>query len=200
MTADDLQDPYCYQGTSVLINKFNLRNIEKLKQIERVLTGARLIDLHKRNILGKFDFAHLKAIHKYIFQDIYPFAGKIRTCDISKGIPFCHALYIDKSAYKLFKELASENYLKGLEFDNICKRGAYYLCEINSIHPFREGNGRVQREFLRQLFLMNGFNLNYAPISKEEMIAASIAGMIADYAPMTAILRKCTTQAIKKHD
>lgn len=200
MTTDDLQDPYCYQGTSVLINKFNLRNFDKLKQIERVLTGARLIDLHKKIIFNKFDFVHLKTIHKYIFQDIYPFAGKIRTCDISKGIPFCHAIYIKKSAHKLFKELALENYLQDLNFADICERGAYYLCEINSIHPFREGNGRTQREFLRQLFLMNSFNLNYAFTSKEEMVAASIAGMIADYAPMTAILKKCTTQAIKKYD
>ena len=52
MTTDDLQDPYCYQGTSVLINKFNLRNLDKLKQIERVLTGARLIDLHKKIIFN----------------------------------------------------------------------------------------------------------------------------------------------------
>ncbi len=194
--SDLSEDKYCYHNTAVLKNKFNLNDADKLKQLERVLTGARLIELYKKPILGKFDFTHLKAIHRHIFQDLYAFAGKIRDCDISKGIPFCKALYIDKSAHKLFDELKAENFLKSASLEHICKRGAYYLCEINAIHPFREGNGRTQREFLRELFLLNGFYINYTFTSKDEMIKASIAGMYGDYAPMTTILRNCT----KHHD
>ena len=68
------------------------------------------------------------------------------------------------------------------------RRLAYYLAEINALHPFREGNGRTQREFVRQLALLNSYFLSYAGISKEQMVAASVASFKLDYGPMEKLL------------
>ena len=174
-------------------SKFNIRNPDKLEQVERVICGARLIDLYKNPLKGTFDFKKLKKIHFHLFNDIYDWAGEIRTCNISKkDVLFCNAQYIESSAKQIFLKLKEENFLKNLSQEEICERGAYYMCEINCLHPFREGNGRAQREFMRQLFLENEFKLNYEYTNVQEMITASVAGMVGDYSLMKAILKRCT--------
>jgi cell filamentation protein len=80
---------YCYPNSDVLINKLNIREQDKLYTFERRLTMLRLLELMDNPIRGQFDFRHLKEIHAYIFQDIYDWAGKVRTVDIAKGNMFC---------------------------------------------------------------------------------------------------------------
>lgn len=65
------------------------------------------------------------------------------------------------------RELKNENYLKGLNKEELAKRLAYYLSELNVLHPFREGNGRTTREFIRQLALKNGYKLNLKKVSQK---------------------------------
>ena len=81
---------YCYPGTEVLINKLNIREASDLFQAEKELTYIRLQELQENPITGEFDFSHLKAIHRYIFQDIYEWAGRPRTVEIGKGNPFLY--------------------------------------------------------------------------------------------------------------
>jgi cell filamentation protein len=138
-------------------------------------TGARIIDLFKKPIQGKFDLSHLKAIHKYIFQYIYPCAGELRLVNISKEILFCDAQFIEKTISKVFDKLAQENYLRDCSEKNIAEKAAYYLGEINAVHPFREGNGRAQREFARELCLKCGYMLDLTRTTRKEMLTASIA-------------------------
>ena len=88
-------------ATEVLINNFNEHDPRVLSQYERMYTGARIIDLLKKPIQGKFDLSHLKAIHKYIFQDIYSWAGELRLVNISKEILFCDAQFIEKTINKV---------------------------------------------------------------------------------------------------
>lgn len=86
---------YCYPGSNVLVNKLDIRDPNKLQIFERKLTMLRLLELIDKPIEGKFDFKHLQAIHAYIFfQDMYDWAGKIRTVDISKGNTFCNVRFI----------------------------------------------------------------------------------------------------------
>jgi cell filamentation protein len=90
------QSLYCYPGTEVLINKENIRDAQALADYEADITIIRQYELEvARVVKGKFGITHLQRIHKYIFQDIYPFAGKFRTEDISKGsTDFCKCEYI----------------------------------------------------------------------------------------------------------
>ncbi len=82
------QSIYCYLDTNILKNKAEIKDFEALAKFEAVLTAFRQYMLEKKPIKGKFGIAHLKNIHKFIFQDVYPFAGKFRLEDIWKGDTF----------------------------------------------------------------------------------------------------------------
>ncbi len=191
MEASSFDNVYCYPGTEVLINNFNEHDPLALSQYERMYTGARIIDLLKKPIQGNFDLPHLKAIHKYIFQDIYPWAGETRRVNISKEILFCDAQFIDSTITKVFDELRKENYLRDCNEKNIAERAAYYLGEINAVHPFREGNGRAQREFIRELLIPLGFKVDYSLCEPKMMLYASINAFAGDYDLMTELFDKC---------
>ncbi len=110
---------------------------------------VRILELLNNPVKGTFDLKHLQAIHAYIFQDVYDWAGELRKVDISKGFMFCNFLFISEQAEEIFGKLKAENYLHGLKEDDFIVRLAYYFSEINALHLFREGNGRSQREFIR---------------------------------------------------
>lgn len=80
---------YCYPNSDVLVNKLNIRNIDRLHEAERRITMFRLDDLLNNPIKENFDLKHLQSIHEYLFQDIYEWAGKIRIVDIAKSNMFC---------------------------------------------------------------------------------------------------------------
>ena len=182
---------YCYPDTDVLINKLDIRDLDKLHIFERKLTMLRLLELLDKPINGKFDFKHLQAIHAYIFQDVYDWAGKVRTVDIAKGNMFCNVRFISSQADVIFSGLKEEHYLAGLDEDIFIKRLAYYFSEINALHPFREGNGRSQREFIRSLALKNGYLIYFDRVSEEEMLLASQKSFLCDYEDMEKIIAKC---------
>lgn len=85
---------YCYANTDILINKLNIRDQVELSKAETKITTIQCTELQKNPIKGNFDFNHLKSIHKFIFQDIYDWAGKERTVDIGKGNLFCLVQHI----------------------------------------------------------------------------------------------------------
>lgn len=169
-------DPYLYPGTQTLRNIRSIRNLEELAKIEASLTYVRIIELHERPVVGNFDRAHLQAIHKHIFQDVYPWAGKAREgAEIAKpGSPFfAFSQYIAPSLDKVAAQLKSEDQLRSLSADTFSIRAGHYRGELNAIHPFREGNGRTQREFIRELALQAGHTLEWTRITREQMYSTS---------------------------
>ncbi|TCT14041.1 cell filamentation protein [Natranaerovirga pectinivora] len=162
---------YCYPNTDVLINKFNIKDALKLESLERDLTALRINELIQNPIEGHFDLVHLQDIHRYIFQDIYVWAGELRIIRIAKGVMFAYPEHIEDESKKVFSLLNRENHLMGLSFDEFCERLAFYKSEINMLHPFREGNGRVIREFIRNLAHYNGYEIIY-PLDKSSYIEA----------------------------
>lgn len=143
------------------------------------------------DVLKNKNLKHLQAIHKYIFQDIYEWAGEIRKVDIAKGNMFCNVRFLSGQAAEIFGKLKEEDYLQGLEEEDLIGRLAYFFSEINVLHPFREGNGRSQREFIRCLALHNGYVVNFANASKEEMMKASEDSFLCDYRAMEQLFKKC---------
>lgn len=182
---------YCYPDSDVLINKMGIRDMERLRQMEKRLTMLRILELVDSPIQGKFDLRHLQLIHEYIFQDVYVWAGKIRKVDIAKGNMFCNVKFIESQAEEIFGKLREENYLSGLGEEEFSVRLAYYFSEINALHPFREGNGRSQREFIRTLTLHNGYVINFAKVSREEMIKASESSFLCEYTEMEKLFSRC---------
>ena len=170
---------YCYSNTNILINKLNIKDIELLQKYEAKITAAKLLSLRQKGIIGNFDVKHVKDIHLYLFEDIYPFAGKFRTENIGKGeFRFAEWQYIEPELNKLLEKLKTENYLSGLDKENMAQRLAYYMSELNVLHPFREGNGRTIREFIRELALKNDYILNIMNANPSEFLEASIKSIV----------------------
>lgn len=184
-------DPYLYPGTNTLRNLRGIRNPEELAIFEARVTAGRLVELDMRPIVGKFDRGHLQGIHKHIFQDVYDWAGKLRTVDIAKlGSPFfAFEPYLVPSLDKLAAQLKTQGQLRGLAAKDFAMRGGHYLGEINAIHPFREGNGRTQQEFIRHLALKAGYTIEWAGVSREQMYAASkVSFEYADSSGLAAVI------------
>ena len=173
MSRYDADDTYCYPGTDVLRNKAEITNAEELDAYEGELSTLRSIEILENPVVGQFDLTHLQHIHLTLFQDVYEWAGKIRTVDISRGNSrFANVRFIESAANDIFNKLARESWLKGLDADTLSKRLAYYLSEINALHPFREGNGRVQRIFISQLSQSAGYQLDYSDLEQLQIYQA----------------------------
>ena len=168
-------DPYVYPGTNVLRNLRGFRTLRELSELEAEASSWRLSQLERRPLRGKFDIAHLQAIHRYIFQDVYPWAGELRTVDIARPGQFYFAFshQIRPCLERTFADLQAERYLKGASAQEFCHRAAHYMGELNASHPFRDGNGRTQREFIRELGLHGGHVLNWVHVTLAQMYAAS---------------------------
>lgn len=170
MSRYDADDVYCFPGTDVLRNKFDVRDAALLAQLESDFSAARLIEWTEHPATDSFDLAHLQRIHFCLFQDVYDWAGEIRTVDISRGSSrFANVRHIEAYAATLFAALKRENRLRGLAAQDLAIRLAHYLSEINALHPFREGNGRVQRAFMAQLAFEAGYLLDYSGLSQDEV-------------------------------
>jgi cell filamentation protein len=170
MSRYDADDTYCYPGTDVLRNKAELTDANELDAYEGELSTLRSIEILENPIAGQFDLAHLQRIHLALFQDVYEWAGKIRTVDISRGNSrFANVRFIESAANELFNQLARENWLKELDASTLSAGLAHYLSEINALHPFREGNGRVQRIFISQLSQEAGYQLDYSDLEQEQI-------------------------------
>lgn len=168
-----MSSEYCYPESNVLINHFDIRSQELLDRAERYHTAFRAMEMRIVPIKANFDLEHLKTIHYQLFQDVYPFAGQIRHLNISKNkYWFCDTAMIPRLADQVFSELKTDRYLKGLPAEKFAEKAAYYYTEINFMHPFREGNGRVIREFFGQLAKGAGYELDWQEVPKEEYFRA----------------------------
>jgi len=182
---------YCYKGTNILKNFFNIRDIKALEDIERKLVIVKLYELRQNFQIGDFDTNHFIGIHKFLFEDIYPFAGLFRNENIAKGnFSFAQWEYIEEELNRILQELKNEKLLNGLNKEELSIRLAYYMSELNVLHPFREGNGRTIREFIRQLALKNGYILNLKKVLPKEALNASIKSIV-DTQDLIKIYKEC---------
>ena len=174
----------CYEGTTCLINKFGIKDEKKLSQMETLITTAKCKELEVNPIDGDFGFEHYKAIHRYIFEDLYDWAGQVRTASISKkGTVFTLPESIEPLAVRIFTGLQKENCYIGYDNDRYIEAIVDFYCRTNMLHPFREGNGRTQRVFLSQLIRHSGHDINFSTIDTDELMIATIQSSngIVDY-------------------
>jgi cell filamentation protein len=140
---------------------------------------------------GRFDLPHLRAIHHHLFQDIYDWAGELRTVEIAKGgHQFMFVRFIESGMADVHRRLDAENFLRGLSAETFARRAEEILGDVNYVHPFRERNGRTQLFYLEQLVDQGGHRLDLAALDPLRWIAASRAAHDADYAPMAEEIAK----------
>ncbi len=183
-------DPHSERGHFCPKNVFGYTDYRILQPIEAIFAEKRALWLEDQDITGKFDVTHLQGIHRYLFQDTFPWAGEFRVVNISKGNSmFGPALHIVGALTELLGKLAREERLRNSGQQTFVARVAFYLGEINAIHPFREGNGRTQREFIRQLAVQAGHPLSWGGFKQQEMLHASILSHTkGDNSELAAIL------------
>lgn len=182
---------YCYKDSNILINKLNIKNYSLLDETERVIVALKLYELGKRKVIDNVDLECFKNIHKYLFEDIYDFAGKFRNVNIAKGsFKFAEYQFVEQEIERLFEKLKNENYLKDLSKEELSKRLSYYLSELNVLHPFREGNGRAIREFIRQLAIGTGHELNWANTIHDAILKTTIISVVHNE-ELEKVILKC---------
>lgn len=186
---ESAKDPYVDEETGILKNLLGCRTEDELSLKERELSYLRQTELWLHPVEPTFDLAHLQAIHRHLFQDVYSWAGRLRTIDISRdGTLFAPHSRIEPYAQTVFAHLAAERHT--LAAVDLAGRLARYLGEINAMHPFREGNGRTQRIFIDQLAKENGNTILWSRCSQQEMIDASVAAHHRDSNMLAGLIRR----------
>jgi cell filamentation protein len=198
--SEEFLDPYLDPQTGILRNLVGARTRGSLDDAEGSLSFARLVQLMDRPPKPTGDLAELRAIHRHLFQDLYDWAGKIRTVDIRKNVAgaefFLPSAMIERASVFAAGELHSDDALRGLDRARFIDRLAYHYDQVNYIHPFREGNGRVQRVFWNRVAVAAGWQLDWRPVHGDVNDRASRAASDQrDLGPLRAMFDQIVTPA-----
>ena len=181
-----MENNYQYLDPDFIYTNKNgvLHNLAKIED-EIILIAFESLKVSKRieelleNPIKIKDSSSLLKIHHHLFQDVYEWAGKVRTVNISKdGKPFFNGERFDKAFQYLDTLISDYRILKKTNRNEIAKKLAEILDTVNYLHPFREGNGRTQREFLRLLALEKEITLNLNPPDKISVYERYMKGTI----------------------
>lgn len=171
----------CYENTTVLKNKFDIRDEQQLDALEQSITSMLIAKAAIEIPFENVDFDFYKNLHKYIFSDIYEWAGNVRKIDMSKkGTNFCSADKIEERGNAIFNRLRKNEFLKRYSDDEFIVEFTDLYCDLNYLHPFREGNGRTQRLFLSMLVDYLGKNLDFSEIDTDVLMIATIKSVSGD--------------------
>ena len=181
---------YCYPPDyKILKNKLNIQSQDDLNRKERQFATFRIT---QGCPTGDFDLAHLQAIHHHIFQDIYTWAGEIRQVEISKSHQFMFRQYIASGMHDVHKRIKQQHYFQGMKPNQFAKEAGTIIGDVNYVHPFREGNGRTQLQYLEQLADKAGHPIDLMRLNPKEWIQASINANDGDY----TLMEKCIFNAL----
>lgn len=185
-----MDDPYVQSATGCLRNKLGLTEPARLAVVEARIVSIRDVAVARDTIPGDYNLDHLRSFHRALFQDLYAWAGETRTVDIAKADSrFCHWRYVDDETSSVLGELAGDGHLLGYNRVAFVEALAKYYGELNARHPFREGNGRALRAFLRQLAAAAGFHLDWSELSSANNIEACRANLLtADTGLLVSVL------------
>ena len=165
------RDPY-REPSGVLRNLLGVTDPAVLAEYERDLAFFRVVELELHPVDGCFDFAHLRAIHRYILQDIYDWAGELRTVDTrALGIPHARPQFLADELDRVFRRIADEP-PSTTEPDDATDTIASHWSELTLVHPFRDGNSRTQRVFFDQMFRHAGWAVDWSDVDATAAHAA----------------------------
>jgi len=189
---------YRYPNSTVLRNKLGYEKRQELDEAERLYVSNRIDEGVPE---GKFDLEHLQRIHKHLFQDVYEWAGEIRQTVINKGEGQNKSIFplnppIEFAMADVHKRLRAQNFLRDLPRGEFAREAAEYIGDVNRLHPFREGNGRTQFQYLKQLGGQAGHTVDLTRFERQSWIQASIEANAFDSERMAA----CIDRAIVDPD
>lgn len=193
-----MRDPYLFDDSDVLRNKLNIRDEKLLGRAESDITYIKFANIEEVAD-GTFDVAFLKKLHKYIFEDIYDWAGQIRTIEMVKGervlggdtVRYSYPDNIESECTAVLKEIHFVNW-KDLSVAEAAERFAKLVAKLWQIHPFREGNTRTIITFATLFAGSHGFSMNklllrdHAAYVRDAFVKAS-DGQYSEYKYLTDI-------------
>lgn len=164
-----MKDIYLYEGSDVMINKLNIKDKDYLERAEADITYIKMLDVDRVTINGEFDIKHLLKIHRYIFEDIYDWAGEIRKINIEKAEKVLDGYSVEYGDYSVIHKKIEEilYLLKKVKWNDLSikeklKKYSLITARLWQIHPFREGNTRTIIVFMTQYAIVNGFYIDRA--------------------------------------
>lgn len=191
----DFVDPYLDDETGILRNLLGAKTGDELKDLEAQIVFANELELEEVGVRRTSDLVELLAIHRQLFGNVYDWAGTIRTVDIKKDTKnaefFLPVSKILSASEYVFGELNREHCLQGLAPEDFVERLAYFYDQLNYIHPFREGNGRVQRIFWSRVAYDARYEIVWGKVIGDENDEASrLAAETMDLSALSAMFKK----------
>lgn len=179
----------------MLRNKVGARTVEELGAAENDLLEYRLAELRERPglVARTYDRAHLKALHRQLFQDVYEWAGELRTVGLAKGegedTSFMPPFEIERPVAHVAARIAETDRLRHVEPEGLVAEVTYLYDYLNFAHPFREGNGRTQREFFVQLLEETGRRMAWERVETDQLHeACHVARTAGDIGPLSEVI------------
>ena len=167
-------------GSTVLKNKLGLTDQVELDEFEAAFVTQRSEEPLPGGRLSK---THYLAIHRHLFQDVYAWAGKLRTVRTAKeGHWFCYPEHIATELDRLFGWLKEHDFLRDLSPEQFAAQGAHFLSELNAIHAFREGNGRAQNTFFAVVAAEAGHPIDFDQLDPTAFLDAMVRSFGRDSA------------------
>jgi cell filamentation protein len=183
-------DPTTFDPTThgpILANRVGASTWAELRVREDEFVAVRAMTLHTHNIPGSYDLDGLRAIHHHLFQDVYAWAGELRTVTTGKSEPFAKPEEIAAIMAHVADRVEQTRQLRGLTEVAVCTELARVHHETNLAHPFRLGNGRTQREFVTALASVSGHTIDWSTITGESEATALRRARRGDLAPLTVL-------------
>lgn len=195
-----MPDPYTDPTTGCLRNRLGITDPRTLRLVEHELVYAREVVLYReRPHLGRFDLDHLRAVHRWLFAELYDWAGELRTVNIAKGgTLFAAAEHLEPQSRRLLGRLSDAKAFLDLDADRFYAEASRTLADLNALHPFRDGNGRTQRAFLQLAANHAGWQIAWGGVDPERNASLSRAAMSDDSAFM-ALFADITTRHDESH-
>lgn len=179
-------------GQNIMRNLVGATTYEGLREREDHAVGIRAMTLRAHGIPSSYDLDGLKQIHGHLFQDVYAWAGDVRTVDIAKGAPFAYPEDVLRMLSPVAKRIEQTDRLRNVPQSQVASELARIYNVTNQAHPFREGNGRTQREFVTALAAESGHDIDWTKVTGRTNDAASEAGRRGDPAPLSAMFQAIT--------
>lgn len=138
---------------------------------------------------GQLDEEHYRSIHRHLFQDVYDWSGRYRSIRTHKGeTTFCYPEHIEREMRRLFLNLSAAQHFQATNPLAFAMHAAVFMGDLNAIHPFREGNGRVQQTFLVMLAAHANHDIDLRRVRSEPYLQAMIAAYMGDERPLAELI------------